>query len=35
MVKIDPLNKLSTTKLLKETQNEIFYKDNLGRVRHF
>ncbi|EAR96592.1 transmembrane protein, putative (macronuclear) [Tetrahymena thermophila SB210] len=35
MVKIDPTNKWSTTKLLKETDTHVFYRDNLGKVRSF
>jgi hypothetical protein len=35
MVKIDPSNKLSTTKLFKETETHIYYKDNLGILRKF
>jgi len=35
MVRIDPTNKWSTTKLVKETDSHIFYKDNLGKIRSF
>lgn len=35
MVKIDPKNKWLTTKLFKETDTHVFYKDNLGKIRSF